>query len=174
MYIVLYSRKDAVWKLADFGLTSEAVATRQTSNSKGSEGYRAPELLQLLLGKKPVYNSKVDIWSIGCILFELAACQKAFLYDWKTWEYFQSFTRALDIPLDESFSERCKETIGGIIRSTLALTYSSRPSAADLENEFVKIFISNQALPRNAVRIHQSFHQVQAVSIGGVKPHYWN
>jgi serine/threonine protein kinase len=165
---VLYSRKDAVWKLADFGLTSEAAVTWTTSKSRGTEGYRAPELLLSLQGKKAIYNNKVDIWSIGCILFELAVCQKAFFNDWATLHY-QSSSEALDIPLDESFSEQCKETINRNIRSILALTSSSRPSAADLETEFVKNFKSNQALAHTAVHVHQIFHQVEAISIDGDK-----
>ena len=164
----MYSRKHAVWKLADFGLTSEAVGTLQTSKSRGTDGYRAPELLLCHLGKKAVFNNKVDIWSIGCILFELAVCRKAFVNDFATLQY-QLYTEALDIPLDESFGEQCKETVNRNIQSMLALTSSSRPSAADLENEFVKNFSSNQVLPHTPVHVHQNFHQVEAISIEGHK-----
>ena len=163
---MLYSRKDAVWKLADFGLTSEAVRTLQTSKSRGTEGYRAPELLLSHPGKKAVFSKKVDIWSIGCVLYELAVCKKAFFNDFAILHY-QSFTEPLDIPLDKSFSEQCIEVINRNIRSMLALTSSSRPSAADLENEFVKNFRTNQALPHTAVHVHQIFHPVEAISIDG-------
>ena len=164
----MYSRKDTVWKLADFGLTSEAVGTLSTSKSRGTEGYCAPELLLVLLGEKSVYSSKVDIWSIGCILFELAVCQKAFRHDFATLQY-RSSTEALDIPLGESFSQQCKEAISRNIRSMLGLTSSSRPSAAALENEFVRNFGSNEALPHPSVHIRQSFHQFEALSIDGNK-----
>ena len=53
---------------------------------------------------------------------------------------YQTSREALNIPLDESFSEKCKQTINRNIQSLLALKSSSRPSAADLENEFVKKF----------------------------------
>lgn len=164
----MYSRKDAVWKLADFGLTSEAAGTIQTSKSRGTEGYRAPELLLSHPGKKAAYNNKVDIWSVGCILFELAVCQKAFFNDFATLQH-QLSTKALDIPLDESFSEQCKKPINRNILSMLALKSLSRPSAADIENEFVKNFGSNQALPHAAVHIHQTFHHVEAITIDGDK-----
>ena len=154
-----------MWKLADFGLTSEAMGTLQTSKSRGTEGYRAPELLLSFPGKKAVYNNKVDIWSIGCILFELTICRKAFSNDFMTLQYEPS-REALAIPLDESFSEQCKENINRNILMMLASTPSSRPSAADLENEFIKIFTSNQASPHTAVHIHRIFHQVEAISIG--------
>src|SRR5271169_6862808 len=82
--LVLYSRKDSVWKLADFGFTSEATSTTlQTSvDGKGTPGYRAPELV-----RSSKYNNKTDIWSLGCILYELAVGQKAFPDDFATFTY---------------------------------------------------------------------------------------
>ena len=75
LYAVLYSRKDSEWKLADFGFTSEGTSrsVRSSSLSRGTPGYRAPELLS---DTKSVFNNKVDIWSMGCILYELAVGQK--------------------------------------------------------------------------------------------------
>ena len=102
------------------------------------------------------------------MLFELAVCKKAFLNDYATLQY-QLSTKAPAITLDESFSEQCKQTINRNIRSTLVLTSSSRPSAADLENEFVRNFSSNQALPHPTVHIHQIFHHVEAILIDGDK-----
>jgi serine/threonine protein kinase len=76
-FSVLYSRKHSAWKLADFGLTSEATShnVHTTNNARGAAAYRAPELL---LEDKSVYNNKVDIWSVGCILYELAIGAKPF------------------------------------------------------------------------------------------------
>jgi serine/threonine protein kinase len=39
--------------------------------------YRAPELL---LGDRH-YNEKIDIWSIGCIFYELISCEILFKGD---------------------------------------------------------------------------------------------
>src|SRR5437016_9498862 len=98
--LVLYSRKDSVWKLADFGFTSDATSTTpQISNdARGSQGYRAPELLSY------TYNNKVDVWSMGCILYELAIGKRAFNNDFATQEY-ASRENSLEILLDENFSE---------------------------------------------------------------------
>jgi len=84
-------------------------------------------------------------------------------------EYWRSSNEAPDISFDEFFSEQCKENISRNILSMLALTPSSRPSAVDLETEFVKNFSSNQALPHPAVCVHRDFHQVEATSMDGTK-----
>ena len=62
--------KDGHWKIADFGLTSEATSNRLVTSrsARGKPSYRAPELLR---ETKAGYNNKADIWSLGCIGFEL-------------------------------------------------------------------------------------------------------
>lgn len=61
--------------MTDFGLTSEVEAgiPKYSSEARGSDGYRAPELLE-----NRVFNKEVDVWSLGCILFELATGRQAF------------------------------------------------------------------------------------------------
>ena len=56
-------------KLADFGLARAfGVPIRTLTHEVLTLWYRAPEIL---LGQKE-YSTPVDIWSIGCIFFELA------------------------------------------------------------------------------------------------------
>jgi serine/threonine protein kinase len=49
-------------------------------------------------------TNKVDTWSMGCILYELAVGQKAFNDDFATYEYKRS-AKELDVPLDETFNK---------------------------------------------------------------------
>jgi serine/threonine protein kinase len=65
-----------VWKIVDFGVTSEATSSRAipTIHARGTGGYRAPEILN----ESPVFTNKVDIWALGCIFFELYTGEKAF------------------------------------------------------------------------------------------------
>src|SRR5271154_2155911 len=71
--IVLYSARDTVWKLTDFGLATEGSSrtNRPTPYSRGTSGYRASELMDSW-GDLAMYNNKVDIWTMGFILYELS------------------------------------------------------------------------------------------------------
>jgi tetratricopeptide (TPR) repeat protein len=83
---VLYSTREGWWKIADFGLTSTATSKQlhTTSAARGKCSYRAPELL---LGRKSQYNQKSDIWSLGCILYELVTGEKVFKHDFDVLRY---------------------------------------------------------------------------------------
>jgi negative regulator of PHO system len=62
-------------KLADFGLAKKAsFLQRRKSNSIVSLWYRAPEII---LGSED-YLLGVDMWSLGCILYELITGQPLF------------------------------------------------------------------------------------------------
>jgi len=55
--------------LADFGLArTYSLPVKTYTHEVVTLWYRAPEIL---LGTK-VYSASVDIWSIGCIFFEMA------------------------------------------------------------------------------------------------------
>lgn len=75
--IVLLSLTTGLWKIADFGLTREGTSTgnRRTEHANGTASYRAPEMFQ---GSHGTFNNKVDIWALGCIMFELFTRQRAF------------------------------------------------------------------------------------------------
>ena len=53
-------------KIGDFGISKILVNNKFTKTDTGTFKYKAPELLK----GKP-YNNKVDIWSLGCIIYEL-------------------------------------------------------------------------------------------------------
>jgi serine/threonine protein kinase len=131
---VLYSGKDFTWKVADFGITSEVASAkgRPTTSSKGTTGYRAPELLAF---PTAVYTNKVDIWSLGCILYELAVGKRLFYDDGQVLDLKYS-GKEVSIPLDESFSEHCKDSITKSFVCMLKVEPVSRPSAEYLFEEF--------------------------------------
>jgi serine/threonine protein kinase len=83
--LVLYSRTESEWKIADFGLSAEGSSKREntTRYARGTDGYRAPELMQAPC----TFNNKVDIWGLGCIAYEILTHKKAFQSDWETIQY---------------------------------------------------------------------------------------
>jgi serine/threonine protein kinase len=99
LIIVLYSAKTKTWKISDFGIAAKLPASvaiiplpsppstptgmyttaipppgsNISFTKRGSPGYVAPELLY-----SGICCRKGDIWSIGCILYELACGKMAF------------------------------------------------------------------------------------------------
>src|SRR5271155_4779050 len=84
LWSVLFS--NGYWKIADFGLTSKGTSKKLITSSaaRGKECYRAPELLR---DSESGYNNKSDMWSFGCIAYELFTGKKAFANDHEAWQY---------------------------------------------------------------------------------------
>ena len=56
----------AILKLADFGFAKELTVTSLTQTRCGTPLYMAPEILEC-----KDYDGKADIWSVGCIFYEM-------------------------------------------------------------------------------------------------------
>jgi serine/threonine protein kinase len=82
---VLFSERGGHWKLADFGTASKATSKHlhTTRYARGTNCYRAPEILK----ENAKVNNKVDMFALGCILYEATTGQKLFPDDWKIREY---------------------------------------------------------------------------------------
>ena len=98
-------------------------------------GYRAPELL---LDYK--YNTKVDIWALGCIFFELCTGTKAFESDGAVMEY--RYNRPLQLPafcnttIPPNICILSRPTLlelGDQLSKMLSPEPQMRPSAKDLQ-----------------------------------------
>lgn len=122
---------DSAWKLADFGYTSEETAgrLRDATTAKKAEIYRAPELV---LSQN--LQETVDIWSMGCILWEMVAGKPAFDSDGAMIEwYFQKIP--FDVTIDDTFDVN-QTSISETVARMLQREPSKRPSAATLYDEF--------------------------------------
>jgi serine/threonine protein kinase len=125
----LYSRAANTWKITDFGLASEGTSRRlhTTKYAISTECYRAPELLR----DGTTYNNKADIWSMGCILYEIAIGHKPFKMDWGAIEYLSS-REPLLLPIELIVARSLTQDISSILLDMLGRDPGLRPSARDL------------------------------------------
>jgi serine/threonine protein kinase len=139
MYVVLYSRNDWVWKVADFGISTELQlrSSLLSDNRRGTDAYLPPEFFEEPESGGFKYTKQLDIWQMGCIIYELAVGTQAFRSSWET-RNFKEGRFKLQIPLenDPFFGEQCKTDISGCILSMLQVEESVRPTAAEMVAKF--------------------------------------
>lgn len=142
---MLYSLKTDAWKIADFGLTTQGTSNGRYSTiySKGTAGYRAPELI----ADPPHFNKKTDIWALGCILFELVVKNKPFTADWNVQEFALSH-KEFEFPMTKISIVGDVDTraiISGLVKQMLQVEGSNRPSAKTLWNSFKDLSASGES-----------------------------
>lgn len=120
-----------------------------TQRVRGSEGYRAPELLKR---EKSEGTNKVDIFATGIVLYELIHQRKPFEDDRDVHDYYAGLLdKPVSIPIDASTvftDEKSKTFLSKIIHQMLSEAPPDRPTAQDLHKSF-KIIIGellNEAL----------------------------
>ena len=94
---LLIDQKGEHLKIADFGLARTfGLPLKSYTHEVVTLWYRAPEIL---LGSK-VYSTAVDIWSVGCIFFEMAHKRPLFFGDSEIGQIFKIF-KILGTPNDD-------------------------------------------------------------------------
>lgn len=130
--VVLYSEQYKCWKIADFGTASSATSKRlnTTRYSRGTAGYRAPEILV----RDPKYSNKVDIFALGCIIYELVTGERLFYDDVATASYGRSgLIGATQWPeADGDLTKAQLLFFEKQVASMLELDPSKRPNSRDL------------------------------------------
>ncbi|KZW01789.1 Pkinase-domain-containing protein [Exidia glandulosa HHB12029] len=114
---------DNVVKLGDFGLSKQLAGAGLASTYVGTPYYMSPEVMQ----EKP-YDSKSDIWSLGCLLYELCALNPPF-HEARTHNELAHFIRNGRIPpLPRAYSS----ALAQVIKAMLNVNPAMRPSAQQL------------------------------------------
>jgi serine/threonine protein kinase len=103
---------------------------RTTKYSRGTDSYLAPELLN----ERAVVTSAVDIWGLGCLLYELATSKRAFSGYGEIREFATS-RRGLKIPV-LPFEKFCGIYVADMIHELLTPDPSKRPAIEDARAKF--------------------------------------
>ena len=110
-----------------------------TEFARGTEGYRAPELLAEPHG---TFSDRTDIWGMGCILYELAVKNKVFRLDHDVREYWATNSNLM-IQLHESVDSKCQTLVTTLIQLMLHRDSKHRPTAEKLSTLFVSLANAN-------------------------------
>jgi serine/threonine protein kinase len=162
--------------LTDFGLTSGGTSrqAQTTRYSRGTDCYRAPELM---CGTVPKYSNKVDMWAIGCILYELVHKQKRFNSDWEMAKHVMAVESGqnpdIDVKAEMVPDERKRSFIVQKLKDLLSIDPNKRPGAKILYEKFTtwgddvegKELESNQNTSRARFESQTSDNQIQQIPL---------
>lgn len=113
-----------MWKLSDFGITVEAVSNAlSTRLARGTPCYQATELVREI----PTYNRYVDIWGLGCILYEVATGERAFRSEWAVVAYANGSTQLPHIASPWPFWDH---HMNSLVQLLLSRQWQDRPPAS--------------------------------------------
>ncbi|EDV22346.1 uncharacterized protein TRIADDRAFT_28793 [Trichoplax adhaerens] len=119
---ILLNDRRTVAKLGDFGISKVLNSKSKANTVVGTPCYISPELCE----GKP-YNHKSDIWSLGCVLYELASLKRAFEAP-NLPALVMKIMRGKFAPISSIYSEDLR----GLILSMLHLDPSRRPELDEI------------------------------------------
>ena len=128
MPIVLYSKKDSLWKIAGFAAACEAHSPRTI---RFENALWSPEARHVGFDVTP----KIDIWSMGCILYELTVGSRPFSTQSDVDAHCE-LKKQIEIPSDKTFGPLHNKAVTQVIRSMLQPRPASRPTAKALRDIF--------------------------------------
>lgn len=121
------STTDPKLKLADLGVSRQVGAhTTHLHTMYGTPLYASPEVCE----GRP-YNEKTDVWSLGVVLYEMAALKPPFLGA-TIFLLFKAIQKATYDALPDAYSERVKD----LLASLLASHPDRRPPMAQIVSDY--------------------------------------
>ncbi|NWS15205.1 NEK11 kinase, partial [Pachyramphus minor] len=142
--------KDNLLKIGDFGVSCLLMGSCDLATTfTGTPYYMSPEVL-----KHQGYNTKSDIWSLGCILYEMCCMSHAF-----TGQNFLSVVIKIVEGDTPSLPDRYPSKLNALLCSMLNKDPSLRPAAAEIlktpyideqlkkiQNKFTNMTVKEKAL----------------------------
>ncbi|KAH8367525.1 hypothetical protein KR200_006923 [Drosophila serrata] len=116
-------------KLCDFGISGRLVDSKANTRSAGCAAYMAPERID---PKKPKYDIRADVWSLGITLVELATARSP--YEGCNTD-FEVLTKVLDseppcLPIGEGFN--FSQEFRDFVKKCLTKNHQDRPKYPEL------------------------------------------
>lgn len=146
----IFVSTDNVLKLGDFGL-ARSVGTQQDAimSRVGSPFYLSPELCT----NKP-YGTQSDVWSLGCVLYEMVCLQKAFYADTMLGVVHRISSASYTPPPPASCSQGVRE----LIENMLQLEPEERPTVQQiLQRPILRPMLSQLEPPRPPAALRHRF-----------------
>ncbi|XP_046577031.1 serine/threonine-protein kinase Nek6-like [Haliotis rubra] len=131
-------------KLGDLGIARILdKGADMASTMAGTPCYMSPEIFQM-----KGYNHKTDIWSFGCVVYEMAAGERAF--DAPIFQFLMfKVVAGVVPPIHSDYSDALRR----LVKSMMAKDPDQRPSAADLlERSPVKEFGQSPQRPKEIMK----------------------
>ncbi|XP_059062184.1 serine/threonine-protein kinase Nek8-like [Achroia grisella] len=121
--ILLMGKYGVLVKIGDFGISKMLVSAKKTSTVIGTPYYLAPELCE----GKP-YDTKSDVWALGCLLYEMCTHKRAFESETLV-GLVKAITTGSVHPIDLSVYTRGMQDL---IDTMLSILPDKRPKIKDL------------------------------------------
>jgi len=123
-------RNYSIIKIGDFGIAKIIQPEHNSNTIIGTPNFMSPEIY-----KCEVYNKKTDIWSLGCILFEMIELKLPFIAN-----TIQNLSRKIKRGKYKSFGKLYSMDITSLIPCMLEINVKKRNSIYDiLEKESIKL-----------------------------------
>ncbi|XGW19498.1 hypothetical protein V3C99_003390 [Haemonchus contortus] len=119
---ILLNRKKTLVKLSDFGISKELTTRSLASTVIGTPNYLSPEICE---GR--AYNQKSDLWSLGCVLYELLELKRAF-----DGENLPAIVMKITKCAYPQIGSHASAQVKGLVATLLQLNERKRPDTKEL------------------------------------------
>ena len=128
----IFISKDYKIKIGDFGISKKLNKTEHAKTQNiGTEFYMAPELIE---GEEQ-YDNKVDIWALGCIIYELFTLEVCFYSK----NRLQLFNKILEGNYQKINLEVYSSEWQNLIDSLLKINSEDRPDIEEVYNKVIEL-----------------------------------